>query len=281
MIVPTRLLSGAARNLEKGLSNPEIRLSVVDPAMNTPIPTSRQRASIHGNSAFTLIELLVVITIIAVLAGLLLPVVNSVQNTAKKTSTRSTEMQIVAAINAYQTEYSQYPVRSGTTMDYTYDTTTNHNGELFDVLRALNNVQDPTTPTGSLNSRRIIYFEAKNVKNVTTPRDGFILTGNPTGNNSVTLNIGDFVDPYGNLYCIRMDSNYTNAIINPYSNASTSASDDASSSGSTTSTQDQQNQLRTGVVAYSVGADGMMGNKGNVGSAPYSPTPGDDVVSWQ
>ena len=246
--------------------------------MNMHLSTLRHRAKTATPAAFTLIELLVVITIIAVLAGLLLPVVNSVQNTAKKTSAKSTEMQIVAAVNAYQTDYSQYPVPSGTTTDYTYDATTNHNGDLFDILRALNNVQGATTP---LNARRVVYFESKNVKNPLLPRDGFILTGTPKAANGTSLNVGDFVDPYGNLYCIRMDGNYTNAIINPYSDDSTTASDDASASGSSTSTADQQNQLRTGVVAYSLGLDGLIGNKGDKGSAPYTPTPGDDVVSWQ
>ena len=240
-----------------------------------------------SRSAFTLIELLVVITIIAVLAGLLLPVVNSVQTSAKKTSTKSTETQIVAAINAYQTEYSQFPVPSNTTSDYTYDNQQNHNGQLFDVLRALNNVTDPTTPTGSLNSRRIVYFESKNVKSQTVPRDGFIIastsgSSNPMGNLGVTMNPGDLIDPFGNLYCIRMDSNYTNVIINPYSDASTSASDTPTASSTTPpSAADQAKELRTGVVAYSYGQDGLQGLKGVQPVQPYSPTPGDDIDSWQ
>ena len=229
-----------------------------------------------NSSAFTLIELLVVITIIAVLAGLLLPVTASVMRTARKTSAKSTEMQIVAAVNSYQTEYSQYPIPSDFSntdgsKDYGYDNTTVHNGQLFDVLRAINS-QDTSSSTGTLNSRRIVYFEAKNVKNVTTPKDGFIVTGTPTGNQSVKMAIGDLIDPFGNLYCIRMDANYNNDVPNPY------AIPDAAPSDTNT---DPKSIIRTGVIAWSVGEDGLLGDKGAQVSSPYTPTPGDDVVSWQ
>ena len=222
-----------------------------------------------------------VITIIAVLAGLLLPVVNSVQTTAKKTSTKSTEMQIVAAVNAYQTDYSQYPVPAAAAAanppnDFTYDMTANPNHVLFDVLRALNVSTDPNT--GSLNARRTVYFESKNVKNVTSPHDGFIITGSPTGNNSVPLHVGDLVDPFGNLYYIRVDSNYTNAVKNPYADDTATATDNASATPTTT----DLTLLRTGVVVYSYGVDGKIGNNGDKGTSPtWTPTPGDDVVSWQ
>ncbi len=51
-----------------------------------------------------------VISIIAVLAGLLLPVVSKVTENARKVSAKSTETQIVSAVNSFQTDYGQYPV---------------------------------------------------------------------------------------------------------------------------------------------------------------------------
>ncbi len=52
-----------------------------------------------------------VISIIAVLAGLLLPVVSKVTENARKVSAKSTETQIVSAVNSFQTDYGQYPGR--------------------------------------------------------------------------------------------------------------------------------------------------------------------------
>ena len=228
--------------------------------------------------AFTLIELLVVITIIAVLAGLLLPVTQKVMENSRKVSAKSSESQIVAAVNAYQTDYGQYPVSvatGATPIDTTYgiDSAT-HNNTLFNVLRALNNADSNGV---LLNSRRVVYFESKDVKNATNPRDGFIYTGSPKGNPNgkpvITLSQGDFVDPWGNMYAVRIDTGYTNLVKTPYADPSATADDTAAASSNTS----DATVLRTGVISWSVGNDGVLGTV----VTPYTPTPGDDVCSWQ
>ncbi|WP_395736784.1 type II secretion system protein [Prosthecobacter sp.] len=62
------------------------------------------------NHAFTLIELLVVITIIAVLAGLAVPIYNIVQTTGNQTKGANNARQIIMAMKLFAKEHSsQYP----------------------------------------------------------------------------------------------------------------------------------------------------------------------------
>jgi prepilin-type N-terminal cleavage/methylation domain-containing protein len=59
--------------------------------------------------AFTLIELLTVIAIIGILAGILIPTVSGVRNTAKKAETKVRFSQWAAAMEQYRQEYGYYP----------------------------------------------------------------------------------------------------------------------------------------------------------------------------
>lgn len=59
--------------------------------------------------AFTLVELLVVVAIIAVLVGILIPVVGKIRISAQETSTRSLITQIESACQAYYGDYTAYP----------------------------------------------------------------------------------------------------------------------------------------------------------------------------
>src|SRR5207237_10793586 len=88
-------------------------------------------------SAFTLIELLVVMTLIAILLGIGYPAFTSVMESARKTQAKNEEQQIVAAVNAYYTDYGKYPLPVGAAADTTYGSGGTLNGELFFTLRVV------------------------------------------------------------------------------------------------------------------------------------------------
>src|SRR6266850_4918823 len=65
--------------------------------------------SLRLRRGFTLIELLVVISIIAILAGLILPALGRAKVAAKVAKARTEINGIVGAISKYEADYSRYP----------------------------------------------------------------------------------------------------------------------------------------------------------------------------
>jgi prepilin-type N-terminal cleavage/methylation domain-containing protein len=72
--------------------------------MKTPALTMRT-----ATRGFTLIELLVVISIIAVLAGMLLPVLGIAKTKAKVAKAKTELSNLMTAINQYEADYHRYP----------------------------------------------------------------------------------------------------------------------------------------------------------------------------
>jgi prepilin-type N-terminal cleavage/methylation domain-containing protein len=204
--------------------------------------------------AFTLIELLVVIAIIAILVGLLFPAFKAVQNQAKQTQAKNDLTQIVNAVNAFYTEYGKYPI--SVTSDVTFgpggSPTTNET--LFTELRGC-----PNPPTGScpaaasINTRQIVFISPPDVKNSASPRSGIGIA---------VANKGQYFDPWGTNYVIRIDGDYNNQLPNPY------AADTGAGAGT----------LNQGVMAWSAGSDGKSPGY-NGGTTTFSAS--DDVISWQ
>lgn len=135
--------------------------------------------------AFTLIELLVVIAIIGILAGLLFPAVNGALESARKAQAKNDVTQIATAVTAFETEYGRLPWPTKTTVD-------------SDLVAALIGTANNTN-----NPRQIVFIEVGERK----PVGGAVGKAGKSGTNS-----SGFVDPWGNLYQIKMDDNYDNQI---------------------------------------------------------------------
>jgi prepilin-type N-terminal cleavage/methylation domain-containing protein len=195
-------------------------------------------------AAFTLIELLIVIIIIAILVAFLFPAFRGAQNQAKKAQAKNDLIQIVTAVNAFYTEYGKYPTSATTDTSATYGPGgSNTNDVLFNELRA----KSPT-----LNTRQIVFISPPDVKDPANPRSGI---GTTTG-------AGQYYDPWGKPYAIAIDADYTNSVANPYGPAATGGA------GS--------DPILQGVIAWSLGSDGKLGNNGD-----NKFTNSDDVISWQ
>ena len=166
--------------------------------------------------AFTLIELLVVISIIIILMGLLFPAFRGAQDQAKKVQAKNDLVQIVTAVNAFYTEYGQYPGPSGS--DTTFGSSGTTNKALFDESRGTG---------GTVNTRQIVFITLPDVKDPANPRSGI----------GTTTRTGEYFDPWGMPYNIIVDGNYDNQITNPYGGSANAGS----------------GTLRQGVIAWSLG----------------------------
>jgi prepilin-type N-terminal cleavage/methylation domain-containing protein len=238
--------------------------------MNTRI-AARTRVS-----AFTLIELLTVIAIIAILMALLFPAIGAVRESARKTQAKTDEMQVVAAVKAYNTEYGKYPnvqpnatTTAGDTLVGDMDTTSGmgsqpvaDNNTLFDIIR--NIADNSANKDNQGNPRRIVFFEGKAVSNPSAPKSGFL---DNTANGGKASSKGGFYDPWGTEYFVYLDTDYDNQI-------------DVSANY-----QDfpKDSSPQVGVAVFSLGKDRSLGSPSAGVNSKYKSgnNTSDDVLSWQ
>jgi prepilin-type N-terminal cleavage/methylation domain-containing protein len=223
----------------------------------------RRRGSV---AAFTLLELLVVISIIAILMGLLIPVISTIMDRARRADAKTTSQSIVTAVKAYYIDYGKYPPTDGANMPSTPDdvivgdsagTATTSNAGLFNVLRA--RVDANTNPDNQYNPRKVVYFEGRPSSNREAPRNGF---ADFPGSSGV---IGALYDPWGSQYCVAIDANYDNYITKiPHTDFRSTAAPPP-----------------TGVAIFSLGKDGIVGSRDTNGAYQQGSKVSDDVISWQ
>ena len=137
---------------------------------------------------FTLIELLTVIAIIAVLAGMLIPVLGTIKEKAKKTKARAQMNAITIAIKSYESTYGVLPWDGAA--EVIWDGGAGENDDYDTLMEILTCVDGPdagTVATG--NARGIRFLDAPN---------------------DFTTN--SMIDPWGTRFGLGMDLDYTNVI---------------------------------------------------------------------
>jgi prepilin-type N-terminal cleavage/methylation domain-containing protein len=222
------------------------------------------RQTFRSLPGFTLIELLTVITIIAILMAMLFPFVFAIKETARQRKADQDIRVIVNAVQNFHVDYGQYPaVDPNSNPQNTGDTAcgdkaaqiTIDNANLFNILRDINKAPNDNH---ALNPRQQKYIETHVVSNPASPRDGFLeVAGGGAGV------AGSWYDPWGNQYCVVIDTNGDNLI--EVSKFYTDFKDEKAPRGL--------------VGAFSLGRDQKLGKNGDQTykkDQEYS----DDRVSW-
>ena len=228
------------------------------------------------HSAFTLIELITVIAIIAILMSLLFPVIGIGRHSVRAAKARTVAKGIVHSCKSYANDYGKYPAiaaaltsgansTGGGAADqayYSYGDTDIakckvSNEQLFDVLRAID--RGPNADH-ALNRRKQSYFEEPKAVSGKPPRDGFA-----DGKDFPEDIRGQLLDPWGKQYCIVLDADGDGLLmLNAFF-------------------QDQTEITRNPAVAFSMGANHVIGGKGYPGRLHKegSTEAPDDIVSWE
>jgi prepilin-type N-terminal cleavage/methylation domain-containing protein len=220
---PTKPLPGAAV-----LPHPVRCQNTARPTMNKignrPVEIRNLQSAIRNSTAFTLVELLTVIAIIGILAGMLMTGLPAAVKAAKKAKAKTEIAGIVTAIQAYDQDYSRFPVTTGVGSEQeaagTNDFTTglvfgagingNNTGYSFNnnsnVMAILMDLQ--TYPSGAQTADYQHVKNPKQTKYLNAKLSGYnpgLNDPNPPGG---VDNNGVYRDPWGTPYVITMDLSF-------------------------------------------------------------------------
>jgi prepilin-type N-terminal cleavage/methylation domain-containing protein len=264
--------------------------------MKINLPYSRR-----NRAGFTLVELLAVISIIGILAGLLLPVLHVASTHAKMVKAHLEAVDIVTAIQAYDSAYGRFPVsaaaqnqavanasaRRSPNGDFTYGGNFSGNSvftlgcqmtnaEVIAILMDITNYPNgtPTINTNYVKNPQQKPFLNAKMSGYNPVAGGFPLPG--VGTDLV------YRDPWGNPYVISMDLNYDGMCQDAfYCLARVSQQSGATGWNGLVSSGNPQNlddyKYRGTVMAWSAGPDGKI----DPTTASNQGFNKDNVLSWQ
>jgi prepilin-type N-terminal cleavage/methylation domain-containing protein len=157
----------------------------------------------RSSAGFTLVELLVTIGIIAMLAALLLPVVNIAIEKAEIAKAQTEMANISSAIRGYYKEYGLMPCHNNGYRDHTFLAKGSPSGKTQDeVMDILRDVETDYNRNHTNNSHRIVFLEV--------PVQA--MTGEDKDGNTYTEDDGYYLDPWENPYMICMDTDFDGEI---------------------------------------------------------------------
>lgn len=164
----------------------------------------RTLSSIRSNrviNGFTLVELLVVMAVLAILTGIMIPVIGSMVRKAVDSRTENTCFRLKSSISSYFTDYRRFPVRVS---DRNLDSPFFSDHSLMDALLS---AESESGPEG-LNPKRIAYFTGKQARSA----------GSGRYHSGVKLSeggAGELWDPLSEYYRIGLDLDNNNRIFSP------------------------------------------------------------------